>query len=100
MSENFFENFFVIDMIDPPLVGVGRPRMTHLRVGATTRVSRLRRMHLQDLDHTASDWDNDCLYWWGCVLTGVDRHWCHDWDGLPIDNTCEEYEACHCGGAD
>lgn len=61
---------------------------------------RMRKMHLQDLDRTARDWDNDCLLFWGKVLTGGDAHWCHDWDGLPIDNTCKEYEFCHCGGPD
>lgn len=41
-------------------------------------------------------WEADCLYWWGRVLDGEDCHWCRDWDDLPIDNTCEEYQNCTC----
>ena len=43
-----------------------------------------------------SDWVNDCMKWHGHVLTGNFRHWCAEWDDLPIDNTCKEFEACHC----
>lgn len=41
-------------------------------------------------------WIEDCRKWWGCVLTGGDAHWCGDFDDLPIDNTCGEYEYCTC----
>lgn len=37
------------------------------------------------------DWVIDCLKWRGEVLNGVKSHWCHDWDGLPIDETCGEW---------
>ncbi len=36
------------------------------------------------------------MKWHGRVLTGNHRHWCHEWDGLPIDDTCEEFDACIC----
>ena len=42
------------------------------------------------------DWVEDCQRWWGKLLTGTHRHWCPDWDYLPIDNTCPEFEACTC----
>jgi hypothetical protein len=41
-----------------------------------------------------TDWEVDCLRWHGRVLTGNDKHWCADWDYLPIDDTCIEYQAC------
>lgn len=41
-------------------------------------------------------WREDCVGYRGRVLTGVGAHWCPDWDGLPIDETCAEWEACAC----
>lgn len=29
-------------------------------------------------------------------LTGKYKHYCCEWDLLPIDETCEEFEACLC----
>jgi hypothetical protein len=43
-----------------------------------------------------SDWDWDCRRWHSRVLVGKMRHWCPDWDYLPIDETCSEFEACTC----
>jgi len=39
-------------------------------------------------------WEADCLHWRGRVLTGQHQHWCHAWDGLPIDETCPEWPCC------
>lgn len=41
------------------------------------------------------DWIQDCLPY-GRVLTGKYSHWCLDWDGMPIDETCPEFECCTC----
>lgn len=41
-------------------------------------------------------WEADCLRWRGKVLTGSHRHWCWDWDGLPVDDTTPEWAACTC----
>jgi hypothetical protein len=41
-------------------------------------------------------WAEDCLKYYGKVLTGKYRHWCYEWDELPIDDTCEEFECCIC----
>jgi hypothetical protein len=41
------------------------------------------------------EWRKDCLRWRGRVLTGKERHWCYDWDGLPIDETTPEWP-CSC----
>lgn len=41
------------------------------------------------------DWDNDCIKWRGIILCGKYRHWCNDWDGLPMDETCKEWP-CAC----
>ena len=29
-------------------------------------------------------------------LTGKYKHWCPEWDYLPIDETCPEYSSCSC----
>jgi hypothetical protein len=42
-----------------------------------------------------SEWEQDCLKWRGVVLTGEHKHWCSDWDFLPIDETCVEWP-CAC----
>jgi hypothetical protein len=42
------------------------------------------------------EWVNDCERWRGRVLTGKYAHWCHDWDGLPVDETCPEWSCCLC----
>jgi len=41
-------------------------------------------------------WGNDCMRWWGYILTGQKAHWCPDWDYLPIDETLNEINACTC----
>lgn len=43
-----------------------------------------------------TEWEADCMRWWGRVLTGGYRHWCPDWDYLPIDDTVKEFECCTC----
>ena len=42
-----------------------------------------------------SDWKRDCMHWVGRLLTGEHGHWCEDWDGLPVDETCPEWP-CGC----
>jgi len=42
------------------------------------------------------DWIEDCQRWRGRVLDGEFAHWCHDWDGLPVDETTPEFECCSC----
>jgi hypothetical protein len=41
-------------------------------------------------------WMDDCLRWHGRVLTGGFRHYCPDWDFLPIDASVAEFGACTC----
>ena len=44
-----------------------------------------------------AEWAQECLKWRGEVLTGKFAHYCMDWDGLPMDETCEnEWDTCHC----
>lgn len=43
-----------------------------------------------------SDWAADCLKWRGKVLTGAHRHYCREWDGLPVDETCTNEWPCGC----
>lgn len=43
-----------------------------------------------------SEWEEDCLKWRGVILRGQFAHWCFDYDGLPVDETCEEEWPCAC----
>jgi hypothetical protein len=43
-----------------------------------------------------TDWEEDCMFWHGRILDGEKTHWCPDWDDLPIDDTCGEFECCTC----
>lgn len=45
----------------------------------------------------SDDWKEDCMKWWGKILTGDKAHWCPEWDDLPIDETCDEFRFCQCG---
>lgn len=40
-------------------------------------------------------WEQDCHHWRRQLLTGIHSHWCQDWDGLPVDETCPEWP-CTC----
>lgn len=44
----------------------------------------------------SQDWIDDCIEFYGKVLTGKFAHWCPEWDGLPIDETCPEFKVCTC----
>lgn len=44
------------------------------------------------------EWKAECIATYGRVLTGEHGHWCPDWDFMPIDETCREFEACTCVG--
>ena len=44
-----------------------------------------------------NEWNADCVKWRGEVLTGEFSHWCFDFDGLPVDETCgPEWDICSC----
>lgn len=43
-----------------------------------------------------ASFDRDCLREYGRILTGDRWHWCLDWDMLPIDDTCPEFDNCNC----
>ncbi len=44
----------------------------------------------------SADWISDCHKWRGRLLIGKFGHWCHDWDGLPVDETTPEWDCCTC----
>ena len=60
---------------------------------------------MSDLDKTTTEptwtpqreaeWTRDSQHWRGKVLTGRYRHWCMNWDCLPVDETCPEWP-CGC----
>jgi hypothetical protein len=41
-------------------------------------------------------WVEQCTRYWGVSLTGKYAHYCPEWDFLPIDETCKEFEHCSC----
>lgn len=44
-----------------------------------------------------TDWEKDCSKFYGKFLNGEYAHWCPDYDGLPIDETCiDEFDNCTC----
>lgn len=43
-----------------------------------------------------TEWVGECKTWRGKVLWGKYAHFCFDWDDLPVDETCPEYEGCTC----
>lgn len=47
-------------------------------------------------EEPSQDWIEDCRKWQGVVLSGKYAHWCHEWDELPIDETCLEFICCNC----
>jgi hypothetical protein len=44
----------------------------------------------------SKEFEEECIKFYGKVLTGKFAHWCYEWDGLPIDETCEEFKCCCC----
>ena len=42
------------------------------------------------------EWMKECQRWHGRVLTSAFRHYCPDWDFLPIDTSLDEFGACTC----
>ncbi len=43
-----------------------------------------------------SEFDQDCQHHYGKILTGKYKHYCNEFDGLPIDETCIEFAYCLC----
>ncbi len=54
--------------------------------------------HTSDLQWIDDEWDLACMRTYGHILTGAKRHFCHAWDDLPIDETCDEFDGCTCWG--
>jgi hypothetical protein len=62
-------------------------------------VDRIVPQHLWMLPGTvlSDDWVEDCLLFWGRILTGKRAHWCWEFDGLPVDETCHPHiDCCTC----
>ena len=43
----------------------------------------------------ARAWVESCMPWRGAVLIGKYGHYCYEWDGLPVDESCLEWP-CAC----
>ena len=48
------------------------------------------------IEYKKRDWETECNRYHGKVLTGKRKHYCYEWDGMPIDETCEEFKVCCC----
>lgn len=43
-----------------------------------------------------TEFEEDCMLFYRKILTGKYKHYCPDWDFLPIDETCPEFNCCTC----
>lgn len=43
-----------------------------------------------------TEFDTACMEMYGELLTGNYKHFCPEFDYLPIDDTCSEFEYCIC----
>jgi hypothetical protein len=43
-----------------------------------------------------AEWVEVCVDIHGRVLTGKHQHYCAEYDGLPVDETCPEFDDCVC----
>lgn len=43
-----------------------------------------------------TEFDEECMKFYGKTLTGKYKHFCAEFDYLPIDETCTEFEYCLC----
>jgi len=43
-----------------------------------------------------TQFEEDCIHFHGRPLTGQYKHYCPDFDYLPIDETCSEFKYCIC----
>ena len=50
----------------------------------------------KEMSNPISEFDQDCLDIYGKTLTGKYKHFCLEFDGLPIDETCFEFKYCDC----
>jgi hypothetical protein len=53
-------------------------------------------MIAKDFTIGGDEWQRECLRWRGRVLVGERRHWCYDWDFLPVDETTPGIDGCSC----
>ena len=55
--------------------------------------------HTDSRGWTQEEWFTVCARYHGRVLEGQFCHFCNDWDDLPIDETCPEFDGCTCFGS-
>lgn len=48
------------------------------------------------MEKEISEFDQDSLAFHGTTLKGKYKHYCNEFDGLPIDETCIEFAYCLC----
>lgn len=47
-----------------------------------------------------NEFNEDCIRHYGKILNGEFKHFCGDFDYLPIDETCFEFRFCLCDYVD
>ena len=65
--------------------------MTNVKFKGFIRIKKI--IHANILHE---EWIEDCLKYRGEILKGEHGHYCHEFDGLPVDETCPEWEVCLC----
>ena len=51
---------------------------------------------INDWSDMMTEFEKECYRWYGRKLKGHYSHYCPDWDYLPIDDTCVEFQCCTC----
>ena len=51
---------------------------------------------MKKVDVTMDELDKESLKTRGHTLAGKYRHWCNEFDGLPVDESCFEFKFCLC----
>lgn len=49
------------------------------------------------MSKSETEWEKETKRYYGRVIGGPDAHWCHEYDGLPINAFSVEYQNCLCG---
>lgn len=49
-----------------------------------------------ELKENLDELDEESMKIRGHILTGKYRHWCNEFDGLPVDEKCSEFKFCLC----
>ncbi len=73
------------------------PRDIGLHVGMKSGLNKaINILSKHVVDPNMTEFEKDCIHHHGRILTGKYKHYCAEWDMLPLDETCHEYKHCIC----